>query len=96
MVTLILRPVPNLDKAPEQYRIDLLDGSYAVLSMMQDGVWAAIEHRRSQPGIDRGLFASPKDAVEVFRAEVTARIVKEETERVGIRPAAATGPSPQA
>ena len=93
MVTLILRPVPNLDKAPEQYRIDLLDGSYAVLSMMQDAVWAAIEHRKGQPGVDRGLFASPKDAVEVFRAEVTARIVKVETERLSARPAAATGAS---
>ena len=73
MVTLTLRPVPNLGKAPDQYLIDLLDGSYAVLTRL-DHVWSVTEHKKTHPVIDRGLFGSPDDALELFRAEVTARM----------------------
>ena len=75
MITLILRPVPNLDQPLDQFTVDLLDGSYAVISLVSDGTWAVVEHRKSQPSIDRGLFGSPRDAIEVLRVEVTARIV---------------------
>lgn len=73
MVTLTLRPVPNLGKAPEQYLIDLLDDSYAILTRLGK-VWSVTEHRKSTPVIDRGVYGSPDDALEVFRAEVTARM----------------------
>jgi hypothetical protein len=73
METLTLRPVPNLGKAPDQYLIDLLDGSYAVLTRFDD-VWSVTEHKKTSPVIDRGLFGSPEDALEVFRSEVAARL----------------------
>jgi hypothetical protein len=75
--TLILRAIPNLEKPPEQYTIDLLDGSYVLLCLIEEGVWAATEHRKGHRAVDRGLFGTPTDAVEVFKAEVTARIVKD-------------------
>jgi hypothetical protein len=73
MITLVLRAIPNLDKPPVQFQVDLLDGSYAVLSLVKDHVWAVVEHRRSAPAIDHGLFGTPEDAVEMLRAALSAR-----------------------
>jgi hypothetical protein len=78
---LTLRPIWNRGKSPEQYSIKLLDGTYVILMRTYTDVWSATEYTPHGPLIDRGLFGTPQDALEVFRAEVTARLMAAATAR---------------
>jgi hypothetical protein len=75
MVTLTL--VPSHQSAiPTQFRIDLYNGDYAIISAVDTG-WMLQVYRGGMPPVDRGLFGSPDDAREVLRAEVTERFVQQ-------------------
>ena len=76
MVTLVLRSIPTVDTTPRQFTVDLLDGSYALLTLESDRECAVTEYRNGGPVIYRGLFGTPQDALEVLRVEVAARILK--------------------
>ena len=70
-----LRAIGNRGRPADEYSIDLLDGSYAILIQTPTGVWSVIEYRLQQPPINRGLFGTPEDALELFRAELIVRLL---------------------
>lgn len=75
MVTLILRPLHTANASSPQFSVDLLDGSCAMVSMVTDRICSVSVHRSGHPPTERGLFGTTQDAIELLRAEVTARIV---------------------
>jgi hypothetical protein len=76
MVTLILRPLLGPEASLQLFAVDLLDGSYALLSMVDHRICSVTIHHAGQLPYDRGLFGTTNDAMEVLRAEVSARGVK--------------------
>ncbi len=58
----------------DQYVVDLRFGDYLILSLMEFGAWQATVHPLHQAPVDRGVFDSPADAIEVFVKEVAWRI----------------------
>jgi hypothetical protein len=54
-----------------EYRLTLHDGEVAILRLVAGKGWAmVIAHDDGQPDTERGLFATPGDALMVLRAEV--------------------------